>query len=296
MSADPNNPKKQPAKKHIAAKKPVTEVIGTNNTAATSPDTEPQQADTLMEVHHHPELPHGEKKRFKEYILEGLMIFLAVTMGFFAESLREHINDHDKELQYMKTFAQDLQTDSVNICASLLHLDTVSFHIHELIGLMNSPEMVTKGALMYYDARIATTNLTFHGTDRTLTQLKNSGGYSVIKNKAVIDSITNYESQIDRYAITNTVAMQEAQLLYPGMSKLFKAIVFESMVTDKYIVIMPPGNPQLISKDPALINELTYYLHQRESTLIASKVFLNKVQVREKNVYAFLHKEYKLDE
>lgn len=39
-----------------------------------------------MEVHHH---PHVEKKNFKEYFLEFLMIFLAVTLGFFAESLRE---------------------------------------------------------------------------------------------------------------------------------------------------------------------------------------------------------------
>ena len=41
-----------------------------------------------MEVHHH---PHVEKKNFKEYFFEFVMIFLAVTMGFFAESLREHL-------------------------------------------------------------------------------------------------------------------------------------------------------------------------------------------------------------
>ena len=32
-----------------------------------------------MEVHHHPNV---EKKNFKEYFLEFLMIFLAVTLGF----------------------------------------------------------------------------------------------------------------------------------------------------------------------------------------------------------------------
>jgi len=31
-----------------------------------------------MEVHHH---PHVEKKNFKEYFLEFVMIFLDVTMG-----------------------------------------------------------------------------------------------------------------------------------------------------------------------------------------------------------------------
>jgi hypothetical protein len=42
-----------------------------------------------MEVHHHPDL-HHKKKNFKEYFLEFLMIFLAVTPGFVAENIREH--------------------------------------------------------------------------------------------------------------------------------------------------------------------------------------------------------------
>jgi hypothetical protein len=293
MSANPNPKKKLPAKKRKAVQKPVVEVIDTYIPTPPSPHTLPQPAEP-MEVHHHPDV---EKKGLKEYILEGLMIFLAVTMGFFAESLREHINNHDKEVQYMKTFAQDLQTDSANMCATLAHLDTASNGIHMLITLLHSPAATAaNGAKVYYYARVSTTNLTFHTDDRTLTQLKNSGGYSLITNKAVIDSITTYESQIDRYAITNAVAIQEAQLTYPYMAKLFDAFVFETMVTDKYTIVMPAGNPQLILKDPAAINEMIYFLHQRESTLIASIVFLKKVQMREKNVYAFLHKEYKLDD
>jgi hypothetical protein len=43
-----------------------------------------------MEVHHHPQLEH-KPKPWKEYFLEYIMIVLAVTTGFFAESLREHI-------------------------------------------------------------------------------------------------------------------------------------------------------------------------------------------------------------
>jgi hypothetical protein len=39
-----------------------------------------------MEVHHHPDL-HYKKKDFKEYFLESLMIFLAVTIAFCAEKM-----------------------------------------------------------------------------------------------------------------------------------------------------------------------------------------------------------------
>src|ERR1700749_4230907 len=61
-----------------------------------------------MEVHHHPDV---EKKSFKEYLLEGLMIFLAVTMGFFAESIRENITKHEKEQHLMEMLVEDLKAD-----------------------------------------------------------------------------------------------------------------------------------------------------------------------------------------
>src|ERR1700731_218101 len=61
-----------------------------------------------MEVHHHPNV---EKKKFKEYFLEFLMIFLAVTMGFFAENLREKITDSRKIHEYMQSMVSDLQSD-----------------------------------------------------------------------------------------------------------------------------------------------------------------------------------------
>ena len=41
-----------------------------------------------MEVHHPHHLTH--KKNWKEYITEFLMLFFAVTLGFFAENYREH--------------------------------------------------------------------------------------------------------------------------------------------------------------------------------------------------------------
>ena len=56
-----------------------------------------------MEVHHHPNVdPDSHRKKgFKEYFLEFVMIFLAVTLGFFAEGLREHLSDKRIEGQYM---------------------------------------------------------------------------------------------------------------------------------------------------------------------------------------------------
>ena len=43
------------------------------------------QQNKETEAHHHPKV---EKKNLRDYLLEWLMIFIAVTLGFFAESLR----------------------------------------------------------------------------------------------------------------------------------------------------------------------------------------------------------------
>lgn len=61
-----------------------------------------------MKVHHHPKV---EKKNFKEYFLEFVMIFIAVTLGFFAESLREHIKDNEETHENIQSVLADLESD-----------------------------------------------------------------------------------------------------------------------------------------------------------------------------------------
>src|SRR5690349_15853347 len=90
----------------------IPEEIHENAANFSSEENETSEIKT-MEVHHHPRV---EKKNFKEYLLEGLMIFIAVTLGFFAEGLRETMSDNAKEKEYMESFVQNLADDT-----TLLH-------------------------------------------------------------------------------------------------------------------------------------------------------------------------------
>ena len=63
-----------------------------------------------MEVHHHSHHP----KKWKEYITEFLMLFLAVTLGFFAENVREHQIEKSREVQLMKSMVSDLNKNEKN--------------------------------------------------------------------------------------------------------------------------------------------------------------------------------------
>ena len=64
-----------------------------------------------MEVHHHAHKP----KNWKEYITEFIMLFAAVTLGFFAENYREHtIIEHRMQENY-QSIVVDLMQDNAKI-------------------------------------------------------------------------------------------------------------------------------------------------------------------------------------
>lgn len=66
-----------------------------------------------MEVHH----PHHptHKKKWSEYIIEFVMLFAAVTLGFFAENIREHQVIIERKNQNLEAMLQDLKRDSIQI-------------------------------------------------------------------------------------------------------------------------------------------------------------------------------------
>src|SRR5450432_2262040 len=74
-------------------------------------DSNAKSSNESMEVHHHPDL-HHKRKHFREYVLEFFMIFLAVTMGFFAESIREGITENAKAKEFAQSLYGDLKKDT----------------------------------------------------------------------------------------------------------------------------------------------------------------------------------------
>jgi hypothetical protein len=151
-----------------------------------------------MEVHHHPELPHGEKKRFKEYLLEFLMIFLAVTMGFIAENIREHLSDNSKEDEYITGMIKNLQVDTVRLTQTIKEnrLQASGFDSLRKVSRDKLSQLKVQDSLYLFSSRYLWYANDFKNDDITLTQLRNAGGYRLIKNNDVIDSIAEYESRI----------------------------------------------------------------------------------------------------
>ena len=150
-----------------------------------------------MEVHHHPKV---EKKGIKEYFLEFVMIFLAVTMGFFAESLREYFGDRQKEKEYIISVKEDLLTDTSSLSHLIpraqLQLDKLD-SICILLNLAANKNIYDIHRLYYLNFRYSFGLILFQQNERTISQIKSTGAFNLIENKACKDSITFYYNFYD---------------------------------------------------------------------------------------------------
>lgn len=137
-----------------------------------------------MEVHHRTHIP----KQLKEYITEFIMLFAAVTLGFFAENLREHYIEKEREEKFVEIVHEDLLND---ISALKKIHDRYQIRIKRedtLINLLSNPNFKKTNDL-YYLARINSIREFFHHSKNGFQQLKNAGGLRLIENIEVIKKI-----------------------------------------------------------------------------------------------------------
>jgi hypothetical protein len=152
-----------------------------------------------MDVHHHPQLEH-KPKPWKEYLLEGLMIFLAVTMGFFAESLREHLANKEKENQIVASLVRDVKKDTT-ILNDLIYtympthnrwVDSANKYINSLT-LKGNERKVTMGLFNATDWN------TYAPPEIALNVLKDAGAFNLIGKEKVKAEILTLNTNINEY-------------------------------------------------------------------------------------------------
>lgn len=236
-----------------------------------------------MEVHKHPHhVTH--KKKWGEYLLEFLMLFLAVFLGFLAENLREQSVEHHREKDYIHSLVEDLKSDTLQSNEILIKLNRQKAGIDSLMAALASPEIIDNSNNAY---RLWNKNIGFPdflSNDRTIQQLKNSGGLRLIRNKAVSDSIMKYDQVLRNYYgqanIMNDILVD--QHIYSQL--------FDFISLNKNAGIAVP----LTEQGRKLLNEA--YANRRVWQICLSLLISHLKNVNEegKIILQFIQKEYDL--
>jgi len=250
-----------------------------------------------MEVHHH---AHTERKKWTHYFWEFLMLFLAVFCGFLAENLREHLVEHQREKRFMEMLYADLKSDTADFIndtiwwnGAIKRIDTIRMEISKPANERNVPLLYRKVARMRnYNS--------FQYHDRTIQQLKNGGNFRLIRNKAIADSLIDYDVLIltglkDQEAQTNTI-YQQVNFLQDKIfnSKYFYLRSDQQMGQLDSVVRIDPNVFDLSSASRADLtqyyNSLEFYQRTMGYRITIMKILCNMAM----RLIGLLEKEYHL--
>lgn len=212
-----------------------------------------------MEVHHHPDL-HHKKKNFKEFFLEFIMIFLAVSLGFIAENVRESISNHEKEKGYVQSLINNLTDDTATMHMVLRENNRKIDTLMQLQFLYKSdftkPETIY---LLYRHCSMVGFYSIFKTNDATMMQLKTSG-LEFIRKDHVADSIAAYDN--------NTKIVYAAEDLYTKATD-------EGLMATQQIIDYSVANDTANNNGDGTLKNITLPIYIDDKTSLPR--FFNKI-------------------
>ncbi len=247
-----------------------------------------------MEIHHH--LKHSDKPRkYKEYLFEFLVIFIAIIGSFFAENIREHFIDRHKEKEYMISMLQDLKVESKRLKNSIDVNNAQIKGLDSLLNVMNNKLIGNEiNKFYYFNFKYAYSYNAFMSVDRTLNQLMNAGGLSLIKDRAVSDEIMIYSNSIKGI-------LNQAELLEMRYQKILdqqKDIVdiqAVMMLKQESSILDLKEYPNLLATDKKTINAYYFTITSFKGSMIGYTQRLDDLLKQNTLLIQLIQKEYSLE-
>jgi hypothetical protein len=223
------------------------------------------------------------------------MLFLAVFCGFLAENFREHKIENDRERQYISSLVEDLKEDQVQLDEVMMAEKKGIGQLDTLFMLTNDPEAIKLyGDRIYYLARLGPRSGPFVNNSRTIDQLKNSGGFRLIRNPAISNQIMNYYTKFPLIRLLEENYVREFDAYKVIASKIFDPGVFFKQEGKDGKISMGNYSPALASNDASLIKQLGYFIINMNGSRRGRLPLLVDLKKTAEELIIYLQKEYHL--
>jgi len=253
-----------------------------------------------MEIH---PAHHGitSKKRFGEYLLEFLLLFLAVTLGFFAENIRENISHRDIERLNIKDIVEDLASDTSQLAEIIQTNEQRLKGIDSFLTLrkFNPEDPEIKRKFYQKSYTYLTSEDYFRPNDAALGQMESSGALRLIKKRRVAGDILKYETKtkFDQHPgvrLSRPVSENLDRLGSAVDFTLFKETSLSRVSLDSFTFNFSSNELPEIASDKVLLKGLFNYaslLYLANSNYL---VMLKQQFVNAKDLINLLKKEYNI--
>lgn len=225
------------------------------------------------------------------------MIFLAVSMGFIAENVREGIGDREKERHYVESLVNNLKDDTASFASTVAANTEKVDSLQKMMSL--SRKSLTDTAVrkaLYNCLSWASRYSIFRSNDATMMQLKNSDGFRYIRRDHVADSIANYDNALKYVYSAEDLYVKASQEAVGALDEVIDFTVNGDSSFIKSDGRWNPGvMPPLLSIDPQKIglmyNKIFLDLGWTDNYIQNMRQFL-PIAVR---LIAFLKEKYDLE-
>ncbi len=239
-----------------------------------------------MEVPHHAHGRH-EKKSWKAYVSEFLMLFLAVFSGFIAENLREHYVDNAKANQYVNSMVNDLVKDTLQLGQVIHSNKKILKGIDSLLLYLKAPPTDSVVKKLYIYGSFVAGSILFENENGTITQLKNAGGLRLIKDTAAVNCIMAYDQ-------LNTVIKKQADAYYQFTLEILNLM---EQVMDFSVAAKPSAKPVFyLSKDPDKLRLFYNKCYMQKQIIAGYCVHLDNQKKAATKDISLLRKKYPASE
>jgi len=125
-----------------------------------------------MEVHHS---SHTPRKKWTHYLWEFLMLFLAITLGFFVENKREHFIEHLRVKEFARSLAADIARDTANMTYIINRINIQVRNTDSLATYLKSRKPQEVRNIDLFTFTILDRYPAYRWSRSSLEQIKNSG-------------------------------------------------------------------------------------------------------------------------
>jgi hypothetical protein len=232
--------------------------------------------------------------KYAHYLWEFLMLFLAVFCGYLAQSYFDYQSDRSKEREYIQSMVEDLQIDTGNLTNIVRDFSRRQKSMDTIFTLF---ENITKGYDPILDRSLRVTNNypSFVSSDRTIQQLKSSGGMRVIRNKKAADGIINYDASIREFQIN--IAYVERFFQHVQQTRM-EIQDLQSLDTDlkkfSRSEVMKNGKSYLFTKNPDILGVFRSKIYELQQYFFAATRDQTTIKTRAGKLIELLKQEYQL--
>ena len=130
------------------------------------------------------------------------MLFLAVFCGFLAEYQLEHKIEKDREKQFMKSLLEDLQKDNSSLSYNMQAGPEIVHYSDSLTDELTKKPLPGKEKRLYHFYSMVSEGVNFKYYDRTVSQLRNSGGFRLLTKLSVSNALIDYDVLMRDFYLT----------------------------------------------------------------------------------------------